>query len=202
MSGLSAAADVGFHAGELAVQQRAGVRAEASRLSAMVEPGELRGGIAGWLAARSFAALTARAAEGRLWISPLAGPPGFLDAVSPAELALRSPLPTADPLYGLPSGQQAGLVVLDFAARRRIRVNGTLTVAGDGTLSVAVQQAYGNCPQYITRRVVDPALLSPGRPGGPGAGRVQHGTTLAPREAALVRTADTFFLGTTHPGRR
>jgi predicted pyridoxine 5'-phosphate oxidase superfamily flavin-nucleotide-binding protein len=201
MSGISVAADAGFHAGELAVQQRAGVQAEAARLSAMVAPGELRGGVAGWLAARTFAALTARAADGRLWTSPLAGPPGFLEAVSPAELALRSPLPAADPLHGLPSGQQAGLVVLDFAARRRIRVNGTLAVAGDGTLSVMVQQAYGNCPQYITPRAVDPAVLSPGRSGGPDADRVRRETTLAPREATLVRAADTFFLGTTHPGR-
>jgi hypothetical protein len=196
MSGLSVVADNGFHAGELAVQQRAGVRAEAARLSAMVAPGELRGGVAGWLAARTFAALTARAADGRLWTSPLAGPPGFLDVVSPAELALRSPLPAADPLHGLPSGQQAGLVVLDFAARRRIRVNGTLAVDGDGTVSLTVQQAYGNCPRYITPRAV-----SPDRPGGPDAGLVQRETTLTPREAELVRAADTFFLGTTHPGR-
>jgi predicted pyridoxine 5'-phosphate oxidase superfamily flavin-nucleotide-binding protein len=200
MSGLSAAADAGFHAGELAVQQRAGVRAEAARLSAMVEPGELRAGVAGWLAARTFAALTARDADGRLWTSPLTGPPGFLDVVSPAELALRSALPAADPLHGLPPGQQAGLVVLDFAARRRVRVNGTLTVARDGTLSVAVQQAYGNCPQYVTPRVVDPPALSPVFPGPPGTG-VQRGPVLTPQAADLVRAADTFFLGTTHPGR-
>ena len=198
---VPAVADLGFHAGELAVQQRAGVRAQAARLSAMVEPGELRGGIARWLAARTFAALTARDAHGRLWTSPLAGPAGFLDAVSPAELVLRSALSAADPLHDLPSGQQAGLVVLDFAARRRVRVNGTLTVAGDGTLSVTVQQAYGNCPQYITPRVVDPAALGPDRPGATDAGRVQGGTTLTPDDAEQVRTADTFFLGTTHPDR-
>ena len=37
--------DVGFHAGELAVQERAGTRDEAERLAPMLEPAQLRGGI-------------------------------------------------------------------------------------------------------------------------------------------------------------
>ena len=37
-------ADVGFHAGELAVQRRAGVEAQAVRLARMLEPVELDGG--------------------------------------------------------------------------------------------------------------------------------------------------------------
>lgn len=191
-----ATADVGFHAGELAVQERAGVRAEAARLSRMMEAGELRGGMAAFLAARTFAVVTSRDAAGRLWVSPLAGPAGFLRAVSPDLLAVRAPLPPGDPLHGLPSGQQAGLVVVDFAARRRVRVNGRLTVAGDGTLALAVQQAYGNCPQYITPRV-----LTPPSPGAPDAAPVRRGATLSPDDAGLVRAADTFFLGTAHPQR-
>ena len=39
-------AGVGFHAGELAVQRRAGVEAQAARLAPMLEPVELDGGIA------------------------------------------------------------------------------------------------------------------------------------------------------------
>ena len=45
--------DVGFHAGELAVQQRAGTREEAARLSPMLDPAELRGGIVAFLADRT-----------------------------------------------------------------------------------------------------------------------------------------------------
>jgi predicted pyridoxine 5'-phosphate oxidase superfamily flavin-nucleotide-binding protein len=189
-------ADVGFHAGELAVQQRAGVRAEAARLSRMMEAGELRGGIAAFLATRTFAVITSRDASGRLWVSPLTGPAGFLHVTSPDLLTLRAALPPGDPLRGLPPGQQAGLVVVDFAARRRVRVNGRLTGPGDGTLAIAVQQAYGNCPQYITPRAVPPAS-----PGAPDAGLVRRGATLTADDAGLVRAADTFFLGTSHPRR-
>jgi hypothetical protein len=78
-----------FHEGELAVQQLAGVRAEADRLSGMLAPPHL-GGAARFLGERTFAALTGRDAEGRLWTSPLVGPPGFLDAEA-TTLRVRSP---------------------------------------------------------------------------------------------------------------
>jgi predicted pyridoxine 5'-phosphate oxidase superfamily flavin-nucleotide-binding protein len=71
-------ADAGFHAGELAVQHRAGVAREASRLSGMLEPVRLTGVIAGFLADRTFLVVTGRDVNGLLWTSPLVGPPGFL----------------------------------------------------------------------------------------------------------------------------
>jgi hypothetical protein len=189
-------ADVGFHPGELAVQRRAGTRDEAARLAAMLEPAELRGGIVAFLADRTFAAITARDAGGRLWTSPLSGPPGFLEVVGPTTLAVHASLPEGDPLHGLPEGQQAGLVVVEFAARRRVRMNGTLSAAGDGTLVIEVEQAYGNCPQYIHQR-----LLAPEGSGPAGPGDVRRGTALTPEDEELIRAADTFFLGTTNPER-
>ena len=61
----------GFHDGELAVQRRAGVAAEAARLSGMLAPARLGGGLARVLADRTLAVLTGRDRDGRLWISPL-----------------------------------------------------------------------------------------------------------------------------------
>jgi predicted pyridoxine 5'-phosphate oxidase superfamily flavin-nucleotide-binding protein len=189
-------ADVGFHAGELAVQQRAGTRQEAARLSPMLDPAELRGGIVAFLADRTFAAVTARDADGRLWTSPLSGPPGFLEAASPTTLAIHARLPVGDPLHGLPAGQHAGLVVVEFAARRRVRINGMLTAVDGDTLVVEVEQAYGNCPQYIHQRVL--AQDGPGRGDQRG---VRRDAVLSPADAALIGAADTFFLGTTNPER-
>ena len=123
-------ADVGFHAGELAVQRKAGTLAEAARLSPMLDPAELRGGIAAFLADRTFAVITARDSAGRLWTSPLSGSRGFLEVTGPTTLAAHAQLREGDPLHGLPGGQKAGLVVVEFAARRRVRVNGTLTATG------------------------------------------------------------------------
>jgi uncharacterized protein len=189
-------ADVGFHAGEVAVQQRAGTREEAERLAPMLNPAELRGGIVAFLADRTFAAITARDADGRLWTSPLTGPAGFLEAVTPTTLAIHARLPEGDPLHGLPAGQQVGLVVVEFALRRRVRVNGTLSAAGGDTLAIEVEQAYGNCPQYIHQRV-----LAHDDPGQRDPGHVRRGAALSPADTRLIRAADTFFLGTTNPER-
>jgi predicted pyridoxine 5'-phosphate oxidase superfamily flavin-nucleotide-binding protein len=195
-------ADVGFHAGELAVQHRAGVEAQAARLVRMLEPVELDGGIASFLADRTFAALTGRDDAGRLWVTPLTGSPGFLTVTPRTTLEVSVALPVGDPLHGLPAGQQIGLVVMEFAARRRVRVNGTLIQAGQliqggqRRLVIKVEQAYGNCPQYIQQRVLIPEHLDPA-----GAGDVRYGRALAAEDIELIRGADTFFLGTTHPER-
>jgi predicted pyridoxine 5'-phosphate oxidase superfamily flavin-nucleotide-binding protein len=189
-------ADVGFHTGELAVQRRAGVEADAARLSGMLGPVELDGGIAGFLADRTFAVLTGRDAAGRLWVSPLTGPSGFLHVTSRSALEVKATIPAGDPLHGLPVGQRVGMVVVEFAARRRVRINGTLTKAGDGRLILEVEQAYGNCPQYIQQRVLAAHPLSPGQ-----SGAVRRGRALSPQDVELIRGSDTFFLGTTHPER-
>jgi uncharacterized protein len=194
-------ADVGFHAGELAVQQRAGTREEAARLSPMLDPAELRGGIVAFLADRTFAVVTARDADGRLWSSPLTGPAGFLEAVTPTTLAIHARLPAGDPLHGLPAGQQAGLVVVEFATRRRVRVNGTLTAADGDALAIEVEQAYGNCPQYIHQRVLAHDGPAHDGPGQGDHGDVRRDVALSAADTELIRAADTFFLGTTNPER-
>jgi uncharacterized protein len=111
-------------------------------------------------------------------------------------LEVSAVLPAGDPLHGLLAGQQVGLVVVEFAGRWRVRVNGTLIQAGQGRLVIKVEQAYGNCPQYIQQRV-----LIPGNLDQAGAGDVRHAGALASEDIELIRGADTFFLGTTHPER-
>ena len=187
----------GFHRGELAVQRRAGVTAEAARLTGMLAPADLRGGLGRFLTGRTFAALTARDDDQRLWISPLAGVPGFLLPRSATVLDVAAAPGPGDPLHGLSAGQPAGLLAIEFAARRRARVNGTLVAAGPNHLRIEAEQAYGNCPQYIS-----PRLLQPADGTGTGAGAtVRRGTGLTAADRALIGAADTFLLGTTHPER-
>ncbi|MGO4257679.1 pyridoxamine 5'-phosphate oxidase family protein [Marmoricola sp. RAF53] len=184
----------GFHHGELAVQRIAGVHQEAARLEGMLAPADLSPGMAGFLAERSFAAITARDHGGRLWTSPLVGAPGFLQAVDPTTLQIRTAPAVGDPLHLLPSGQPVGLIAIDYIRRRRFRLNGTLTVAVDGRLEVAVDEAFGNCPQFIPQRTVD---LDAARPA-------DVAVPLGPPTAAdeqTISTTTSFLLGTTHPQR-
>jgi predicted pyridoxine 5'-phosphate oxidase superfamily flavin-nucleotide-binding protein len=186
----------GFHGGELAVQRQAGVRQDAARLARMLEPAELSGGIAGFLAARTLLVVTGRDTTGRLWTSPLAGPAGFLEVRSDTELAVHAGVPAGDPLHGITAGQSLGTTSIDFALRRRVRLNGTLTAATDDLLIVDVEQAYGNCPQYIQQRLLTPATSSRETPED-----VRRGAAFEPADVEVIRSADTFFLGTAHPQR-
>lgn len=182
----------GFHEGELAVQDRAGVRAQAARLGgAMLATPDLNGSIGAFLAARAFAVLTARDADGRLWTSPLFSSPGFLQAHDRELRVLAAPDP-GDPLEGLAAGQPVGMLAIEFATRRRVRVNGTLTDSGSG-LVISVDQAYGNCPKYIHPRQVERV--------GSAQQRVERSSSLRPEHEMLIANADTFFLGTIHPTR-
>jgi uncharacterized protein len=179
----------GFHAGELAVQQRAGVADQAERLTGMLAEPDLDGGAHHFLAGRTFAVITARDAAGNLWCSPLTGPAGFLDGRA-ARLDVHAVPRDGDPLAGLPAGQPVGLVAIEFAARRRLRVNGTLVRSSADGLTIDVEQAYGNCPKYIHPRPV-PQLNA--------VTSVPPERRLGSDDEAMVRAADTFFLGTSHP---
>lgn len=181
-----------FHEGELAIQDRAGVRAQAARLGdAMLAAPDLDGGMGRFHAHRAFAVLTARDADGRLWTSPLFSSPGFLEAHD-RELRVHAAPGPGDPLEGLAAGQPVGMLAIEFATRRRVRVNGTLTDSDTG-LTIAVDQAYGNCPKYIHPRQIDRV--------GSAEQRVERSATLLPEHQTLVANADTFFLGTIHPTR-
>jgi uncharacterized protein len=188
-------ADAGFHRGELAAQEKAGVRAQAARLAHMLEPVQLGGTITAFLHDRSFAAMTARGRDGRLWVSPLIGPPGFLQVIRPSTVQAAAVIPPGDPLHLLPTGQTVGLVVIEFSTRRRVRINGLLAGANGAGLTVNVEQAYGNCPQYIQQR-----SLAPVAAGGETTA-VRSGAELLVEDVALIRAADTFILGTTNPER-
>lgn len=175
----------------LEVQQKAGVAHDAARLQGMLRPASLEGGAKKFLAQRDFVAITARDGDGRLWTTALSGLPGFLDS-SGSMLTVRTAPGAGDPLYGVPAWQAVGVLVIDLALRRRVRINGELVRSTDGELEIAAEQAYGNCPQYIHPHVVtQPAFGLPIITDG----------SLGTAQTALIESADTFFLGTAHPTR-
>jgi hypothetical protein len=96
---------------------------------------------------------------------PLTGRPGFLQA-SHTVLRVAARPQRGDPLRHMPAGQPIGMIAFDFAARRRMRINGTLAAVHTDGLTVDVDPAYGNCPRYIQQRdlIIDPRLRCHRRP--------------------------------------
>jgi hypothetical protein len=99
-----------------------------------------------------------------------------------------------DPLLeNIAQNSDVGMLVIDFATRRRMRVNGKGERLGEGILRVHIEQAFSNCPRYIQARV--PVTVLPPIP--PSAKRSQ---LLSDSQKQWIATADTFFLASAHPG--
>jgi uncharacterized protein len=174
-----------FHSGEVAAQERAGLSAAGAGIRTFM-PDQHRI----FFGHLPYLFLGAIDPAGWPIASILAGPPGFIE--SPDERTLRieaRPLP-ADPAAGLvASGASVGLLGLDLATRRRNRANGSVTAVGDGGFTVAVEQSFGNCPQYIQARQVHAGGMIADAP-------VEALTTLSGRARDLVAAADTLFVAT------
>src|SRR5215813_14557388 len=102
------------------------------------------------LAERRFVVLAAEATDGHVWVSLVTGPAGF---VTSSEDGTRLHVANApdrdDPIAAaLAPESSVGLLGIDFQARRRYRVNGTVQPVSSG-ISLDVREAFGNCPKYI-----------------------------------------------------
>ncbi|EID17246.1 Pyridoxamine 5''-phosphate oxidase [Mycolicibacterium phlei RIVM601174] len=146
----------GFHEGELAVQARAGVREQAARLGrGMLAAPDLNGSIGAFLAARQFAVVSARDDDGRLWTSPLHAEPGFLDGRDRTLRVAARPAP-GDPLHSLTAGRPVGMLAIDFANRRRVRVNGTVSDADSGALVIDVDRPTATARDSFSHAIFHP----------------------------------------------
>ncbi|PPQ38681.1 hypothetical protein SAMN06265338_101238 [Rhodoblastus acidophilus] len=99
-------------------------------------------------------------AHGRPAASLLRGAPGFITAPEPSRLEIAAAFPDGESIVRA-SGAPFGVIGVDFAARRRNRVNGRIVGATSDSLTLAVEEAFGNCPKYIAPREA-PATNGPG----------------------------------------
>jgi len=142
-----------FHAGEQAVQQRAGVRDEIEPWARKVVRDHLPEQHRAFYPQLPFVVAAARDAAGRPWATLLVGEPGFVASPDPVHLEIDSRPGRGDALEtAFVPGADIGLLGIELDTRRRNRANGLLVTAGPGRLVMRIGQAFGNCPQYITRR--------------------------------------------------
>lgn len=183
-----------FHSGEIAVQDRAGVRGGAARIGRSVDD-TVPAPAAHFLAQRYTLYLSSIDGDGRPWASQLVGPPGFVSVPDPGTVRVDAAPAAGDPLLAnLDANPHVGLLAIDPTTRRRFRVNGTAEITADGALRIAVGQAFGNCPKYIQRREPVEVRRELGDPA-----RVVRSTALTATARTRIEHADTFFLATAHP---
>lgn len=188
-----------FHRGEIEIQELTGERGAAVLNGRLIAPA-IPAGARGFLADQHFCVLGWAARDGEIWAAVLAGSPGFASADEAGRvltLAIdggSAILPRIPPFSGLCENDQLGVLFIEPATRRRLRVNGRVGRIEADRLTVEVAEAFPNCPKYIQRRELVP-LDAPGSAGG-----VETGDGMTAEISAWVAAADTFFVASACPG--
>lgn len=177
-----------FHRGEQALQARLGVRAQIEDQGRRMVRDFLPEQHRDFYRRLPFVILGAVDGQQRPWASILAAESGLLSSPDPHHLRVAGRPDPADPVAAsLSQGAPVGLLGIMLDSRRRNRLNGRIEALDREGFTIAVDQAFGNCPQYIQTRALDAA---PDRVQGP----VRTIDRFDDAAAALIRSADTFFI--------
>ena len=180
-----------WHAGELQLQEHAGVAARMDVVGRKVIRDYMPDQHREFFAQLPFVVAGAVDAQGDPWAGILEGEPGFAVSPDPHTLRIGAMSDADDPLNaGLGLGKPVGLLGIELHTRRRNRMNGRIAAWDGKRFEVAVAQSFGNCPQYIQSRDFtfsrSPSLrfaaASPERAGLDDAART------------LIAASDTFFV--------
>jgi predicted pyridoxine 5'-phosphate oxidase superfamily flavin-nucleotide-binding protein len=181
-----------FHSGELAVQERAGKTSGAVIRTSIPEIA------AEFLVGRPAIVIAGRDADERMWATMLTGEPGFMQAPDPRVMVVHARPRPSDPLAPLvAAGGEVGTILWDHHGR--MRVNGFLEPRADG-FAVSTVQVYSNCGRYIAQRhPLEASESEPATEPRESRAAASTGTELTAAQAAMIRAADTVFIGTSHP---
>lgn len=190
--------DSPFHAGERAAQERAGVRERTERQGRRMIGDALSEQHRLFFAQLPFLLVGALDRQGQPWATLALGQPGFMTSPHPRGLLVEArPLGEAALGLDLAPGAPLGLLGIDLSTRRRNRVNGRVLASEPAGFAVAVEQAFGNCPQYIQLR--EPLAQSAAQSATPARIGGREGASLSGAARALLAAADTLFLATASP---
>jgi uncharacterized protein len=181
-----------YHQGELEVQTRAGVQEMASRVGKSIRS-TIPLAAQEFLSSQPIAVLSSVDQKGRVWVSLLSGQPGFMRAVDEKTIHIQATPATGDPLAeNILHHDQIGMIVIEFATRRRMRINGVAKIVDDSTIHIYAEQVYSNCPKYIQARTWESKSESSNQTF------VHHTVEFSDHQQGWIRNADTFFIGSHH----
>ena len=188
-----------FHEGERRAQESARQVAVAE-LNAPMIAGTLGPGPRRFLAEQRLVVAATADAGGAMWASPLLGEAGLASSADGREVTIdlaRAARTPGDPFWSnLRPDSDLGLLAIDLATRRRLRINLRVTGANERSIHGRVREAYPNCPKYIQRRRLRAAGGS-----GPVDAAARGGDAIDPAGRELIGRSDTLFVASRHPER-
>ncbi len=183
-----------YHKGEMAVQTQAGVREMAERVARSIRASFPSAAIQ-FLREQPIAIIGSIDADGRAWASLITGEPGLIQVIDEQTLMVGAQASSGDPLTdNLKAKAEVGLLAIEFATRRRMRVNGLAELHPEGIV-IHAAQVYSNCPKYIQAREwrIENAYL-----GKPQPLSVRRSRFLSEKQQTWITASDTFLIATHH----
>lgn len=183
-----------FHAGELAIQTRMGIRERMARQGRRVIREYLTQQHRQFFAQLPYLIVGTVDSLGNPWASILVGKPGFLSTPSDRILKVKALPLRGDPLIDiLEANIDLGFLGIELHTRRRNRLNGLVSVINSDGFEVEVKQSFGNCPQYIQARMYELEEFEPttSKP-------VTEISAFSESAKALIAQSDTFFIATAY----
>ena len=178
-----------FHQGEQRIQQQLGVRDKMERFGRQVIRDFMPEQHQAFYRQLPYVLVGHADSAGWPWASLLFGQPGFMGSHDDRHLSFATRPPAGDPLAeSLAPGLPLGLMGIELHTRRRNRLSGRVSGLGEAGFELAVQQTFGNCPQYIQAREWD--MDNPPST----AAEVQQLNALDAQARQLIETSDTFFV--------
>ncbi len=189
-----------FHEGEIQAQKRAGEFEEAQRNGRMLADSIMRGAMA--FVAQQPMVVLGSVDEGQdVWASVLFGPPGFVRATDERRLEFdlsQAGINEHDPFWeNIQHHPRVGVLLIELATRRRLRINGTVDRPVSDRLTLDVTESYPNCPKYIQRRQIQFEALDSSEKVPAAA----EGHSLEREQVTLIEASDTFFVASAHAQR-
>lgn len=189
--------DSPFHIGEKEMQTRVGKREAMEQFGRRVITTSMPDQHRDFYAQLPFFVVGNVNNEGWPWVSILSAKPGFLNSPDPKILNINAKPVLNDPLHdSIKLGTPLGMLGIELGTRRRNRLNARVSEVKENSFAVEVDQAFGNCPQYIQIRSVDfvrdPQQLSKDN-------NVTKFTELDAAAIEMISTADTFFVSSFLP---
>ncbi len=183
-----------YHVGEIAVQDYIGVRTEASRIGNILTP-EIFPLAQNFLTTQNMLVVSTVDAQGNMWASLLTGDPSFIRIIDETTLEISALPRVGDPIdKSLAAGAMVGMISVDPANVKRIRVNGRIAQRTENGLLVHTEQVYFNCPKYIQRRelITRPSI-------GVQASASTSTGKLYTHQQQWIKNSDIFFIATINP---
>ena len=196
-----------FHAGEQAMQIRAGVREQLEGVGQRMIRDQMPDQHRELFLKLPMVLLGSIDANGQPWASVLARASGPVDAVLGAEAGVlitsahakqveihALPHPD-DPLHAsLVAGAPLGMLGIEPHTRRRNRMNGLVGQVNEAGFTILVQQSFGNCPKYIQARQVS-EVVSVEQSAEP---LTQQENELDADMQRMISQADTYFIASAY----